>query len=245
MILFTVALPYELKIIKEEIKKIEIKWTRVDFLLTWVWVLNTIYSIKDYISKNNKPDFIINLWVCWKINDNFNDFFQVYRITNISNNKEAICPIYVNNNELKSIACSEKIITNKSELLQEEFVDMESFWIDFICSKEKIPYIIIKKPFDIVWEKSKKVSLLKLENDLKWFNYNELINKIIDFLWKNKNDFESKIKLLKEKYRLTFSETQLLKKYINKNIAFWDNLENITKSLNNEEKEEILKKIKK
>jgi hypothetical protein len=246
MILFTASLPNELKIIKEEIKNLNLKWIKINFLLTWVWALNTIYSIKDYISKNNKPAFIVNLWICWKIDNNFNDFFQVYRITNLSNNKEAICPIYVKNSELKSIACSDSVITDKNELFKEEFVDMESFWIDFICSKEKIPYIIIKKPFDIVWIKSKNVNLKELENTLKWFNYIELINKIQNFLNKSKKiDVTDKINILKEKNKLTFSETFMLEKYINKMIAFWSNLDEIYKNLKNKTPKEILEIIKK
>lgn len=231
MILFAVALAQELKIIKEEVKKIDLKWTKINFLLTWVWTLNTIYSIKDYISKNDKVDFIINLWVCWKINTDFNNFFQVYRIKNLSNNKEALSPVYIQNNELKSIACSDKIITNVNDLNSENFVDMESFWIDYICEKEKIPYIIIKKPLDIISDKSKNVNIKDLEYSLRWFNYHELINNINTFLNNNKNINNNEIILeLKQKYKLTFSETELLKKYINKCVSFWEDINFIDKN---------------
>ncbi len=245
-ILFCIALPNELKIIKQEIKNLELKWVKIDFLLTGVWVLNTIYSIKNYIQEKNKPDFIINIWVCWKNNSDFSDFFQVYRIKNLSNNKEALCPLYIENSILKSIVCSDKIVTDINELWNENFVDMESFWIDFISDKEKIPYIIIKKPFDIVSKDSLKVDIKDLENSLKWFNWKNLINQIIDFLKQNKEIklIEDKIKLIKENFKLTFSETEFLKKYINKNIAFWNNLEKIFESLHRYDKKEILKYIK-
>jgi len=62
MILFTIALPIEAKIIKQEIKNLALKSCKIDTLITWVWVLNTIYAIKDYIDKNGKPDFIVNIW---------------------------------------------------------------------------------------------------------------------------------------------------------------------------------------
>jgi hypothetical protein len=73
----------------------------------------------------------------------------------------------------------------------------------------------------VVSENSKKVDLNELKNYLKNFNYTELFFKIEDFFNQNKeNDFEKEINILKEKYKLTFSETEILKKYINKKISF-------------------------
>lgn len=245
-ILFCIALPNEQKIIKQEIKNLEIKWIKIDFLLTWVWVLNSVYWVKNYISEKDKPDFIINVWVCGKTNTDFWDFFQVYRIKNLSSNKESLCPLYIENSSIKSIACSDKIITDNNSLWEEKFVDMESFWIDFICDKEKIPYIIIKKPFDMISKDSKKVNIMDLENSLIWFNWQILINQIIDFLKLNqdKKNINNKIKLIKDKFKLTFSENELLKKYINKNVAFNNNLDKTFENLWNLDKKDLLKSIK-
>jgi hypothetical protein len=55
------------------------------------------------------------------------DFFQVYRIKNFSNNRELITPIYINLLKFESILSSDKIITDKNEMKDENFVDMESF----------------------------------------------------------------------------------------------------------------------
>lgn len=246
MILFTIALPMEAKVIKQEIKNISLKWLKIDTLVTWVWVLNTVYSIKNYIEKWNKPDFIVNIWVCGKKDETHNDFFQAYRIKNLSNQKESLCPIYVKNLSLKSLACSDKIITDINEIGDENFVDMESFWIDFICDKEKIPYIIIKKPFDVVSKDSLKVEKWDLEKSLQWFDYETLLSQIQDFLNQNKKDnFENIIQNIKEHFRLTFSETEMLKKHINKEIAFWNTQEWITKSFEELSKNEFLENIKK
>lgn len=241
MILFTIALPIEAKTIKQEIKNLNLKWIKIDFLITWVWVLNTIYSIKDYIEKNTKPDFIVNIWVCWKTENESDDFFQVYRIKNLSNNKEVICPVYIDFLELNSIACSDKIITDKNSLLEETFVDMESFWIDFIADKEKIPYIIIKKPFDLISKDSLKVDKNDLEKVLVWFDYIKLFSEIEKFILSlgNKNDFEEDIKYLKELFKLTFSQTEILKKYFYKQKALNKDIIDL-KSL---EKKDFLKEI--
>jgi hypothetical protein len=60
-----------------------------------------------------------------------------------------------------------------------------------------------------------------LINSLKNFDYEKLFLKIEDFFNQDKeNDFENEINILKEKYRLTFSETIILKKFINKKISF-------------------------
>ncbi len=246
MILFTIALPIEAKIIKQEIKNLSLKWVETDILITWVWILNSLYAIKNYIQEGNKPDFIVNIWVCGKKDEKENNFFQVYRIKNISNQKETLCPIYIKNLSLKSIACSDKIITNINEIWDENFVDMESFWIDFICDKEKIPYIIIKKPFDLISQESLRIDKIELEKCLLWFNYQTLIDQIQDFLTINKKeDFEIIIYKLKQNYRLTFSETEILKKYINKQLAFWENKKQIFHFLGKLWKNQFIETIKK
>lgn len=228
MILFTIALPIEAKIIKQEIKNLSLKWFKTDILITWVWILNSVYTIKNYIQEYWKPDFIVNIWVCGQKNENESNFLQVYRIKNISNAKESLCPIYIKNLPLISIACSDKIITQSDEIWDENFVDMESFWIDFICDKEKIPYIIIKKPFDVISRNSLKVDKIELERCLSWFDYHSLIHQIQDFLSVNKKEsFETVIQDFKKNYRLTFSEIEIFKKYINKQVAFWENQKQI------------------
>lgn len=242
-ILFTIALPQELKIIKEEVKSLKTNF-KIDFLLTWVGNYNVIYNLKDYIEKKWKPDFIINIWVCGIKNNIFKDFFQVYKIKNFLNCKESICPIFFKFLDLKWIYSSEKVITNKNDLLEENFVDMESFWIDFICSKENIPYLIFKKPFDIIWEKSNNVSIKDLENSLKNFSYKELFKNIELFLNDNKNEnFEEEILILKEKFKLTFSQTEILRKYINKEIAFWDEFKEVYENILCLDKNTLINKI--
>lgn len=242
-VLIITALPQELKWVKDSI--IKSKNLSIDFLQTWVWNLNVVYSLKSYIFNKWKPDFIINIGACWCKNDKYKDFFQVYKIKNLSNNREVIVPVYTEYLDLKWIYCSDKIITSKNELIEEDFVDMESYWIDFICDKEKIPYILIKKPFDIVSKNSKKVDLEELKNSFKDLDYDKLLLLIEEFfnkeIWLN---YENEIALLKEKFRLTFSETNILKNYINKKISFWENFLDIYNYLIWLEKEKFLEEIK-
>lgn len=220
-ILFVVALAPELKSIKKEVKKLLVPNLIVDFLLVWVGNYNTIYNFKNYLDKNWNPDFVVNMWVCWKIVDVKDIFVQIYRIKNLADWKEKVCPIYLQIWELKSIASSEKIITSIEDLHAEQYVDMESFWIDFVCSKEKIPYIILKFPFDNIWKNSLNVSLSDLENLFLWFNYKKLIEEIKDYLEKNIKNIFNDLDYYKNYFRFTFLEFEIFKKNHNKFTALW------------------------
>ena len=244
-ILFAIALPIEFKIIKQyfiENKPINFK---VDFVLTWVWSLSTIYNLKDYLDKKQKPDFLVNIWVCWKSNWWNDDLFQVYKIKNLSNLKEAISPVYIDFLELKKIICSDEVLTSNEKMQNYQYVDMESFWFDYLASKEKIPYIIIKKPFDEVWDNSKKLSLKDLENSLKNIDFELLLQKISEYLENNKPILEEReLDKFKKKYELTFSQVEILKKYFYKNLSKWLWKNDIFKALRKLDKNDFLQKIK-
>lgn len=240
-ILFAIALPMEMKIIKSEIKNLNTNGLVIDFLLTWVWVINSVYSIKNYIQEKQKPDFLVNIWVCGKKDETNNDFFQVYRIKNLSNNKEILCPNYIDFLKLESIGCSDKIITDICELGDESLVDMESYGIDYIAEKEKIPYIMIKKPFDTVSSDSRNVNISDIETALTGCDFQQLFEKIYDFLQKKSSThYDDDLELLKQKHRLTFSESQLLKRFLNKEIAYGKTSKEIFETLHQSSKSEIL-----
>lgn len=214
-ILLACALSQELKTIKSIIKDLNFHKLKIDFIQTWVGNYNTIYSLKDYLSKNN-ADFIVNIWVCGKASSDLkNDFFQVARIKNSSNFKESLPPIFFKFLDLKSILSSEKVITSNDEMLWEDYVDMESFAIDFIASKEKIPTIILKKPFDFVSLDSKKVDIEAMQNSLKDLNYNSLLENISSYLEKNKKN-EENYDFYKEHFSFTFQEFEIFKKLVNR-----------------------------
>ena len=60
-----------------------------------------------------------------------------------------------------------------------------------------------------------------------------------------KNIFiEEKVLAINVKFQLTFSETEFLKKYINKEIAFHSDIKNILESFLSTEKKDVLEKIK-
>lgn len=243
-ILITCALSVELNIIKQKIKSLDFKGIKIDFLLTWVGNYNVIYNLKDYIEKKWKPDFLINIWVCWKVSKKVsNDFFQVYRIKNRSNSRESLIPIYFEFLKLDSILSSEEVITSSTQMFEEFYVDMESYGVDYIADKEKIACMILKKPFDIVWMESKNVNLDELKVSLELFNYEILINTIQRFLLENNKNILENLEIYKKHFKFSFSEFEIFKKNYNKLIAYDMNFSDFFEKNKTLNKKEFLKKI--
>lgn len=239
------ALSIESKEAKKICENIKIKDLKISFLTTWVGNLNVIYSLKDYFDKKQLPDFVLNIWTCWAKTWKEMSYFQVCRVKNLSNNKESLPPVYLKLSRIDEILCSDKVITNNEIMWDFEYVDMESFWIDFICSKENIPFIMLKKPFDIVWSNSKNLDLSDLQKSFMEINFIEILNNIALYLEKNSPIFsQTELSKFKTKFKLTFSEFEIFKKFLNKSIAFWREKNEILKELRKLEKIEFLEKIK-
>jgi hypothetical protein len=92
---------------------------------------------------------------------------------------------------------------------------MESFAVDFVATKEKIPAIILKKPFDFVSLDSKKVDIEAMQNSLKDIDYNFLLENIVSYLEKNTKN-EENYDFYKEHFSFTFSEFEIFKKLVHR-----------------------------
>ena len=243
IILFVAALPAELSSIKKEVKKLSLIWISAKFFLTWVWNYKALYNLKHYLdTSKEKPGFIVNIWLCGKTYAAPKDILQVYRILWWANWRELLCPIYIDFLQKQSILSNEKVITSETDMLWEQYVDMESYAIDIIWTEEKIPYILLKKPFDTVSHESKKIDVSKFKDCLSDIDYTGLIITIQKFLKKNHDINETfRQKYLKETlkhYNFTFSEKEIWKKWYARNIANWrDYQEFLNKNLKLEKKE--------
>ena len=230
-VLFVAAYAHELACIKTQIQKLTLQNLQSKFFLLWAWNYKAIYNLKNFIDvSETKPDFVVNLWICGKKEHVSDDAFQVYRILLRSAYKEYLCPIYINYWVKKSLVCSETIVTNESNMLWEDYVDMESFTIDFVCTAEALPYIILKQPYDNVSENSMKLKAKDMQDCLTQFDYAKLMREIEVFLEKNQNPhktlWEIDLENTLEIYTFTHAETQIWKKNYNKLIAYkidyWD-----------------------
>lgn len=236
-ILFVAALKQEMDIIKKELQKIDSKKIGFKFLLTWTWNYNAIYELSNYV-KEKKIDYIVNIGVCGQKKEYSENFFQVYRIKDLSCEKESLLPVYFTFWNLESIASSNTIVTNQKQLWDEMFVDMESFWIDFVATKEKIPTMILKIPFDIIWDKSKGVSLDSLRQKMEAFPYSELVSNLEAFFEKNPDEYD--FTKIKKHFNLTFSETEILKKNFYRIEALGWDFEKLYKKNKNLSKKEFI-----
>ncbi len=261
-ILIVSALSAELKIVKEEIKKLNIfkNDLEISFFVSWMWNYKTILNLTGFL-KENIFDFIVNIGVCWYKSphphpnplpwrgEGIEQVIQIWRIKNLSNSKELIIPNFIEFSKIESIASSEKIIYDEKEIWEENFVDMESFWFEMVSEKYNLPRIILKIPVDKIGEETESFDFLKAKKYLKEnIDYEKLILEINRYLKKNNSNEiwkEIKEKILKN-YKWTFSEKIILDKLINKIIVLelW-NLEDFSEENKQLNKKEFFKKLNK
>ena len=248
-ILFTAATSWELRVLKQEIKKLTLKNIRVDFLLIWIWNYSTIYNLSSTIDKQ-KYNFIVNIWVCG-YSEICQKFIQIGRIKNLSNNKELIVPSFIKMWNLESIASSEKIIYLSDEIWEENFVDMESYGVEFVSSQYEIPRIILKVPVDKIWEETKKFDFEKAKK-LLWENidYKLLLDKISEYIEKNKTYKTDNVFLKKyhNHYKMSFAEKAIFEKLFNKYSVliedeWWENFEDFFEKNKELNKKEFFRKL--
>lgn len=211
-ILIVWALSKELNVIKDKLKNSKRNF-QINYLISWMWIYETVFSLTKYLENNSKPDFIINIWICW-YKENKLDYIQIWRIIKQETWKELIVPIFVDFGNIETITSSEKIIDNPN-LLEENYIDMESRAIEFVANKYKIPRLIIKVPADKIWDETKNFDYKKaLINLAENINYKHLLEKICSYLYSipKSDNYE----YLKEKYRFSYQEFEILKQKISK-----------------------------
>lgn len=213
-ILIVTALSQELNSIKEKIKTLKMQNLKISYFTTWLWNYHTILNFTRFLEQNKDFDFIVNIWVCG-YKEEKKDFFQVARIFNSANKKELIVPNLVDFWDLESIFCSEKIIFDWKDILEEKFCDMESFWFELVCESFSIPRMILKVPVDKIGDETKNFDFEKAKKYLQEnIDYELLLTKILDYLNTKieKKDFSKFLNF----YNLTFSENIIFERNIYK-----------------------------
>jgi len=237
MILFVCSLPPEKKALQNIFSSIPKQ--KYDILLTGVWVYQTIYSITKYLSTHT-PEIIINVGICWRQEHISTDWVQIYRVKHLGNRKEALCPVYIDAFPLASIWCSDTIITSTADMQEETLVDMESFGVHFVCQREKIPFLMCKKPFDIVSPESKKIDITSITRAIESLPVENIFEKIEYFLAQTHSIPSDDLTHIVHKHRLTWSEMQLLQFAVNRTVARGAKRTEIVQELEGKTKEEIL-----
>lgn len=119
---------------------------------------------------------------------------------------------------------------------------MESYGIDFVCTKFKVPYAIFKLPFDTVSSKSKEVSQQKLAATMNHFPYEALIRKLEVFFSTHQTQ-QIHLDIYKETFSFTYAEFEIFKKLYTKWIALEKDFKRFFKENKNLKKTEFLKKM--
>lgn len=180
-ILICVATWGEMKIIKNNIKNLNIPHLSVSFFTTGIGNYETIFSLTNYIltHEQEKPDLILNIWVCGYVWEK-QDVVQVVHIINASTGKENIVPIPKVIAPVSSCWCNETPVYKKTLSEDNYVVDMESFAIDYVGQKFQIPRILIKVPVDQVGDETlafdRDQALKLLEKNIDW---KKIMEKII------------------------------------------------------------------
>ena len=193
-ILVVAAMPSELKAIKGWIKSANLKENlNIDYLCCGIWNYETISSLENYLTKNSEPTFIWNIWICgyWNPkNEKKSEPVQVASVINVHTEKEMIIPPFLEIASLKTCFSGENIVYKKPEFKKEiwtidneMYFDMESRWIEFVVSKYKYPRLILKIPFDFIWEETESLKKEKSFKDfilpLQDLPYHDYLDKII------------------------------------------------------------------
>ena len=198
-ILIVAGMPNELKAIKEWIKSAALKVKLdIDFLCCGIWNYETISSLEHYLTEHKEQIFIRNMWICgyWNQKDeNKSEPIQVASVINIHTEKEMITPPFLQLAPLKTCFSGENVILDKPEFQKEiwtiddeMYFDMESRWIEFVASKYKFPRLILKVPFDFIWENvwvnkwNYKENLWKISDLLIDLPYHDYLERILRWM---------------------------------------------------------------
>lgn len=242
IVLITCALKCEYDTVKQYFLKYETPKLKFTFLLTWVGNYQTLFTLQEYL-RTHPVDFVINIWVCGCVKKEKESFFQVYRIYNLAAKRESLVPLYFILGSQKSIASSEQVITKKQDMENELYVDMESYAIDFVCTKLKTPYAIFKLPFDVVSSKSKGVSTQKLSEIMNQFPYGTLIQ-TLEIFFSTHQTQQINLEKYKETFSFTHAEFEIFKKLYIKWIALKKDFKKFFTENKHLNKTEFLKKMK-
>ena len=254
-ILFVSALNTELKVVKQEIKKISQKEFDIDFFAHWVGNYSTILQLTKTLSQK-KYDFVINIWVCgYKTPPNLplsgegkyipEKVIQVAHSYNLANKKEIIYPIVLEFAALKSISCSEIPVFEPKVLWEYNFVDMESYGFEKVCESFKVARISLKVPVDKVWEETKNFDISYAQWLLeKNIDYEKLLTKINKYLEKLPKKYNPE--KYSELFSFTFSEKIIFEKWYYKFVSLfvWEDFEDFFQENKHLEKKKFLEALK-
>lgn len=207
------------------------------FLTTGVGNIATTYALTQFLAERNGDgsevgvDFALNVGVCGmsgetgggegcdKLSESTSPpIVQAGSIFHVGSSKERIPPPFVIFAPLVAIACTDTIARSSMDLRGRPYVDMESFAMAYVADHAKIPYALLKCPFDIVGKETGMKGKDELTHVLSGTFDEERIRKMLGSIatYIGKNPKETDISEFRSIYRLTFTEFEQLKKIARK-----------------------------
>ena len=159
-ILICCASSRELKVVKEEIKKLNLKQKLpLEYLCTGIGNHKTIFSLTKFLSEHREEKFfIVNIGVCGYIKEKI-PLIQGGIVKHLSIEKETIIPIFLQFAPIKKLISSEVIVDNMKMLggleNEEVFVEMEAWGIELVAQEFQLPRLFLKVPIDKIGGETK------------------------------------------------------------------------------------------
>lgn len=179
-VLVTSATAQELHIIKSEIRNKRLENTKIDYLICWVGIDATIFSLTQKMTQN-QYDLVVNIGVCGAKVPPQHSCVQVARIVRRETDKEALVPVVKALAPLATFLCSEQPTLSFEWYEECDFADMESRWVEYVCQQFKVPRVLLKVPVDCVGEETLKFDRQKALDKLASLD----LTLILDLLIKN------------------------------------------------------------
>ena len=196
-ILVVVAMPNEMKPIREWIKSTNLKAKLdIDFLCCGMWNYEAISSLQQYLMQHPEPMFIRNIWMCGYRNldnEKKSEPIQVSNVINIHTEKESIIPPFLQIVPMRTCFSGETLTYKKPQFKKEiwtingeMYFDMECRWIEFVVTKFKFPRLYLKIPFDFVWIETewciKERAITDIPILLESLPYYDYLSKILNWI---------------------------------------------------------------
>lgn len=158
-VLICAATRLELHVLKWPLKQAKLLGTQIDFLTTGIGNLETTHTLSRYITKNQKPDLIINIGIAGHADPDIPKIpHQILQIIHHQTEKEILLASHLPSIPILKGICSDLKIINPDEIPKKCLVDMESWAVSWFAQKHHISKIILKIPYDFVGNETRNFS---------------------------------------------------------------------------------------
>ncbi|GHW02559.1 hypothetical protein AGMMS50249_3450 [candidate division SR1 bacterium] len=171
LILICCATHTELKVIKNQIKKADLKTSlSIDYLCTGIGNHETIFALTRKLSTLQSSEILIlNIGLCgYQSDETPPPIVQIATLEHIDIRREQIVPIFHKFATFGHLVSSEKPVYSFDRDTQPRYFDMEGYGVVLVAQKLCLPCLLLKIPFDKIGKETvifdRELALQKLAN---------------------------------------------------------------------------------